>query len=93
MTVHSAVEQKSTGRRWLLFTLQSLMPQWSLVVLAIVLVATGYLGLTNRRLRDQPSRAGVERISLEQQFLGRNPPESSGGSVTKIEPPKAARSA
>jgi hypothetical protein len=65
------------------------MPQWSLVVLAIVLlVATGYLGLANRRLRDQLSRAGVERMSLEQQLLERNPSESSGGSVTKSNLPK-----
>jgi len=87
--VHSAVVQTSTGRRWRFFTLPSLMPQFGLAALAIVLlVATGYLGLANRRLRDQLSRAGVERMSLEKQLLERNPAESSGGSVAESNLPK-----
>jgi len=51
-------------------------------------VATGYLGLANRRLRGPTQPCGVERMSLEQQLLERNPSESSGGSVTNSNLPK-----
>jgi hypothetical protein len=87
--VHSAAEQKSTGRRRWFFTFPSLMPQWELAALAIMLlVATGYLGLANRQLRDQLSRAGVERVSVEQPLLGKKSSETAGESATKSNLPK-----
>jgi hypothetical protein len=82
-TAQSAIQRKATARRWRFLTLPSLMPQWGLAALAMaLLVATGYLGLANRRLRDQVIRAGAERISLEQQLarqIESKSPESSKG--------------
>jgi len=95
ISVHSEAEQKSTRRRWRFFTLPSLMPQWGLAAMAIILlVATGYLGLANRRLRDQLSRAGTERLSLEQREqqltrqLEKKSSENAGGSVAASNLPK-----
>ena len=88
VSVHSAVEQKSVGKHWRFFAFPSLIPQWGLAALAIVLVATGYLGLANRRLRDQLSRARVERMSLEQKLLEKKSLESAGGSVAESNHPK-----
>jgi adenylate kinase family enzyme len=95
ISVHSEAEQKSTRRCWRFFTLPSLMPQWGLAAMAIILlVATGYLGLANRRLRDQLSRAGTERLSLEQREqqltrqLEKKLSENAGGSVAASNLPK-----
>ena len=94
VTVQPAVRQKSPGRIRRFFTLPTLMPQWGLAAVAILLLAaTGYLGMTNRRLRDQLIRAGVERISLEQreQQLARqlenSSPENAKGSATESQKP------
>jgi hypothetical protein len=94
VTVQPAVRQKSPGRIRRLFTLPTLMPQWGLAAVAILLLAaTGYLGMTNRRLRDQLIQAGVERISLEQreQQLARqlenSSPENAKGSATESQKP------
>jgi hypothetical protein len=95
ISVHSEAEQKSTRRRWRFFTLPSLMPQWGLAAMAIILlVATAYLGLANRRLRDQLGRAGAERLSLEQREqqltrqLEKKSSENAGGSVAASNLPK-----
>ncbi len=95
ISVHSEAEQKSTRRRWRFFTLPSLMPQWGLAAMAIILlVATAYLGLANRRLRDQLSRAGAERLSLEQRAqqltrqLEKRSSENAGGLVAESNLPK-----
>ena len=91
-TVHSAAERKSPSKRWRFLTLPSLMPQWGLAAVAIALLAAiGYLGLTNRRLRDQLSRAAAERTSLEQQLARqpeKKPSENAGGSVADSSLPK-----
>jgi hypothetical protein len=95
ISVHSEAEQKSTRGSWRFFTLPSLMPQWGLAAMAIILlVATAYLGLANRRLRDQLSRAGAERLSVEQREqqltrqLEEKSSENAGGSGAGSNLPK-----
>jgi len=90
--VHSAAEQKSPSKRWRFFTLPGLTPQWGLAAVAIVLLAAiSYLGLTNRRLRDELSRAAAERMSLEQRLARqpeKKPSENAGESVAESKLPK-----